>query len=158
VTTRLDLTVEGDLDFLALVEGVRHRTLDARPAFERMANDFYGIEREQFASQGARSGAAWPADTNRWTARKVKMGRSARTLVFTGTLEASLTRRGARWAKRQVSFDELVIGTSDPVAHLHAGRRTLVDMQQADRARWRDFMRDHLFATERHSMMRSLGL
>jgi phage gpG-like protein len=147
VTTRLQLVVDGDRAFVEFVEGIRDRTRDARPAFERIARDFYAIETEQFASEGARMGALWRKATDKWVRRKLRMGRSARTLVFTGTLEASLTRPGAKWGKKQITSDEIVIGTRDPVAHLHNDRNRLIDLQQADRARWRGFIRDHIFTT-----------
>ena len=50
-----------------------------------------------------------------WRRRK---GMSRPTLVFTGELRRSLTERGHRYAREKVSADSLLIGTTDPVAHL----------------------------------------
>lgn len=76
--------------------------------------------------------------------RKRKRGLPARPLVG-GTLERSLTSKGARYQVRRVSKSSVTLGTSHPLAAIHdkgtrgaLPARRLIAVSKADRAAYRD--------------------
>lgn len=99
-----------------LLARLEERALDAEPVMERVADDVLLREREIFASE---NGGLWPPLSQEWAARKAKRGLPTRVLSYTETLERSLTERHAKYGLRLTGPGELVVGTTDPVAHLH---------------------------------------
>lgn len=127
------------------INGVRLRAIDAAPVFEAIADDFGELERQRF-----RSGASWRPDTPAWTARKAREGASLRTLVYTGTLERSLTQRGARFSRRRVTRSGVTMGTRDPVGNLlrrgtkRSPARPPVLVDETRVHSWSDWIGDYL--------------
>lgn len=135
--------------FDELLEGVQRRAVDATPVFEFIADEFLELERARFAG-----GAGWQPDTAEWTARKGREGRGLRTLVYTGSLERSLTMPRARYAVRNVSRQGATFGTRDPVVNLHRKggghlpKRAPVSVDDAVVARWQRGIGDYLLRGE----------
>lgn len=135
--------------------GRADRAAHLRPAFHDIADDFYDIEHRRFA--GA---AAWKPLTAAWAIRKAQGGRSVVPLAG-GALEESLTRKGRRFSVRRVNDSSLFVGTSDPVANLHASgsrtgrlpKRPPVAVSRADTRRWGGLMLRHV-----SGLKRGLGL
>ena len=82
--------------------------------------------------------------------RKLKLGRTSRPLLG-GTLERSLTRKGAQFTVRRISTKSITIGTRHPLASIHdkgtrgaLPRRPLISVSQADRAAYRSIFAEHL--------------
>lgn len=155
MATSLIVTVN-DRAVVERLADLRRRGGDVRPALERVADDFLDTERAVFATRGGSEGTPWAGGA---------------TLDRSGRLMRSLTTRGARGSRRQISQTRLVMGTGHPLAHLHqhgtqdrwvrtrngvplskpryAGRlpaRPVVLVGEADRARWQGFISDYVMA------------
>lgn len=148
---RVEFHIEGGQELLARLDGMGERSRKATTVFERIGDDIRRIERGVFASGGASAGALWEADSAPWLRRKAREGKSLRTLVFTGTLEKSLTGEGTpKWSRRRVRPDAVEIGTADPVLNLitttgprvkvPGGARGLVGVHPEDRRRWAEWI------------------
>lgn len=83
-----------------------------RPILRAVADVRQAQQADYFAT------ARWQPLTAVSAARKRRAGRAGRPLVG-GALERSLTRKGARYSFRRFQTQSLVMGTRDPVAHLH---------------------------------------
>lgn len=173
----MQFTVQLDQDALEAFNGqlkmASDRALDAEPAMNRIADDFLAVERVAFATEGGSRIGGWAPDTAEWLAAKSKRGRGTRTLVYTGTLERSLTEAHAKYSLRVTGPGELVVGTLDPVAHLHqdgtgdrfvktrngqplrkakyAGKmpmRRMLQVLPTDEARWSEYISEWLVGGE----------
>lgn len=150
------------------LKAISDRALDAEPAMIRIADDFQETERLAFATGGGRLGE-WTPDSEVWAATKAKRGKGSRTLVYTGTLERSLIEAHAKYSLRVTGPGELIVGTLDPVAHLHqdgtgdryvktrngqplrkqkySGKmpmRRMLQVLPSDEVRWSQFVSEHL--------------
>lgn len=165
-TVHLDQAALDDFD--EMLGALSDRALDAEPAMVRIADDFTEMERVAFATHGANRGG-WAPDSADWLATKEKRGKGDRTLVYTGTLERSLIEAHAKYSLRVTGPGELIVGTLDPVAHLHqdgtgdrfvktrngvplrkdkyAGKmpmRRMLQVLPSDEVRWSLFVSEHL--------------
>jgi hypothetical protein len=91
---------------------VADRVDNLEPALLDAADTFRSREQQVFATA---AGGSWdPLDPS-----TVKRKGSSRVLVDDGGLLRSLTVRGDRYHVERVTPDELLVGTRNPVAHLH---------------------------------------
>lgn len=129
----------------ARLDALKRRAGTLRPALLMIAADFHNEERELFAGR-----AHWKPLDPAWTVRKAKLGFGSRTLVLTGHLEESLIGSGGKWSVEEVGDNELLVGTRDPVAHLHqAGTRKMPARQPVrttheTQRRWSTILHDWL--------------
>lgn len=107
---RMDLDVE-DLAS-GLLDGMADRIEEPQPALRAVGDAFRAREKRVFATA---AGGTWPLNDPATARRKG----TARVLVDTGGLLRSLTQRGAKYHVERVTRDELLVGTRNPVAHLH---------------------------------------
>lgn len=109
-----------DHDLVAGIRGLIVRGSDARPALERVADDFLAMERRAFATQGASNAEPWRPLSPEWARRKAGRGIIGGVLHgASGRLEKSLITRGARGSRRRISRQSVTMGSSHPLAHLH---------------------------------------
>lgn len=108
---RLDLDVFGDKQFSRDLMRFEARANDMSPVFEDLADDFLRLNQEQFDSQGRNSGG-WAPLAESTVRRKAARGDDPRILHATRALRNSLTNRGAAGAVREISDDEMFVGTS----------------------------------------------
>lgn len=126
------------------LQGRLDRAQALRPAFDAVADDFLQMQRSRFAG-----GAGWAPLSPAYAVRKAMTGRGTRPLAG-GALEASMTRRGARYSVRRITSKSMFMGTRNPVANLHnAGtrrmpKRPLITVRGSDRERWGDLFAEHL--------------
>lgn len=142
-----------DVDGLDRVEqafdGIQKRSSHMRPAFEAIGDDFRSVMSNVFSSGGALVGG-WPRLSPRYATRKARQRPGARPGVFTGILRASLTRKGARYARQRIEEHAIVLGTKAPHAHLFRdGRRRqpprrLIPRRDALHRRWTPIIADHI--------------
>lgn len=145
VEVRLDEA--GAQHLLDALRGRAERAGNLRAALHDVADDFYNIERQWFATGAGH----WKPLSADWARRKAAGGRGVIPLAG-GDLEKSLTVKGRKFAVRRVSKDSLFVGTRDPVAHLHhegtkGGRlpkRPLVEITRQDTARWAAMLLRHI--------------
>lgn len=147
---RVEVTVVGDDALDRRLAEMQARAQYPREALEAVGDDFLHLEAARFA--GA---AAWQPLSAAYAKRKAARGLSTRPLVG-GALQDSLTKRGTRYSVRQIDQRSILMGTSDPVAHLHqdgtrrGGKgmpaRPLVVIHSEDRARWRELVYSNVFA------------
>lgn len=165
------VTVE-DQALLAELRAAIARGADPRPALEAVADDFAGMERRLFESQGASGGVFWRPLSQEWAARKAERGLPAGILRgSTGRLQRSLVaaKGHPRGSKRVITRRGVTMGSTHPLAHLHqqgtgvryvrtwrgkplakprsAGSlpaRPVVTVTAADRRRWHGLMSDYL--------------
>lgn len=147
---RLDLEVYGDTQFSRELLRFRDRGRDMTPAFQKVADDFLDIGREQFGSQGGRSGG-WKPLTPRYLARKAAQGYDPRILHRTLRLRKSLTMETADTIRR-ITPDEMFVGSRVPygIHHQHGApaanlsRRRPIELSNADRVRWIKILQRYL--------------
>jgi hypothetical protein len=149
---RLEVTIVGDVALDRRLADLAARSSYPREALEAVGDDFLNIEQGRFAGD-----AGWKPLSSAYARRKARRGLPTQPLVG-GALEASLTRAGTRYSVRQIDRSSILMGTSDPVAHLHqqgtrgaSGKgmptRTLVGIRNADLLRWRELIRANVFGT-----------
>jgi hypothetical protein len=144
--------VSFDYDEAALDElvqtlvGLSDRSDNLAPALREVADDFRELSRRRFGR-----GNGWAAVSSDYAARKARAGKGRTVGRYSGELEASLTRRGARWHHEKIEPDRVTVSSRAPHAHLFdAGRnrqraRDLVVLKDADRRRWRTILARYLF-------------
>lgn len=116
-----------------------------RPALLDIAADFHNEERQLFDGKGH-----WKPLDPAWAARKARLGFGTRTLIMGGALEESLISSTGKWSVTEVGDSELLVGTKDPVAHLHqAGTKKMparppVRTSHETQRRWSLILRDWL--------------
>jgi phage gpG-like protein len=149
---RIEVTIVGDVALDRRLAEMAARAEHPQAALDAVGDDFLHLEAARFAG-----GAGWQPLSAAYARRKAFRGRSTRPLVG-GLLEDSLTRSGTRFSVRQTDQHSILMGTSDPVAHLHqkgtkgpSGKgmpaRKLVDIRSSDRLRWRELIRRNVFGT-----------
>jgi phage gpG-like protein len=147
---KIDLRFERDtIDRLkAVLEDREQAARVVTAALDEIADDFLNVQSRRFGA----AGTTWVPLKPETALRKAAGGRHPLPLVG-GGLEASLTRRGARFAVRRVEDNSVTLGTSDPVANLHQSgtrrmpRRPPVSLSRADERRWVEIIERHLSGT-----------
>lgn len=108
---KLQVDVYGDEQVNRELLRFSDRSLDASPAFRRIADGMRDQIGRQFASQGAAGSGGWAPLKPSTLAKKAAEGLSPNILQATGALMDSLT--GAGGANREVvTRDELIFGTT----------------------------------------------
>lgn len=148
--------------FQEIVEERGRRGTNMRPALEAVADDFLDLEESVFATQGRLVLAAgWKKLSPKWLKFKTSHGLSPRILEMTqggGRLRRSLTVHGAPWQLRDVTNDEVVVGTTLGIANVHQKGRTVrignrtvkiparkfVRLRRTDKQRWIDLQQSYL--------------
>lgn len=92
---------------------------DLRPLYPPVIEEFYRIEAEQFASEGAAGGQRWQPLTRPYAARKEREFGAQPILQASGDLMASLTDPEALDAVLSLQPQELAMGTRNPTAVWH---------------------------------------
>jgi len=115
---RLQISLAGDVQLDRQLLRFADRTDDMTAPFTAIAADLTKVEKSQFRTQGRYSGG-WEALSPRYAARKARKYPGAKILHADGTLEASLTRDGARGAVREITRDSLTYGTTVEYAKYH---------------------------------------
>lgn len=128
---RLFFEVEGttalDRTFLNVGEALERPARRLAPTVERW---FHETEFEQFFSEGAKGASGrWPSLSKPYEERKLRDNPFALNILQArGDLKLSLTRPGVKYAVREVSDDEVTLGSSHPAAlhHQRGGGRLKV--------------------------------
>lgn len=169
--TRVNFKLDDDgaVRYAALLETRARRALNARPAFETIADDIENLEDAVFRTQGRLlTGSGWRQDSAPQRAEKHRRGLADRVLEMAtpggiGRLRRSLTTDGAPWSVRKVTNDEAERGTSLGIARIHQTggtatirrgkrgtqqvripRRRFMQTRRVDRLRWLGVLEDHL--------------
>lgn len=152
---RIALIVEGEAEFDRTFSRLDAAFSDLRPIWPDVRDKFWGIEKEQFDSEGAagRNGK-WQKLSQRYEAQKIaRFGPGLKILQATGDLRASLTGQTSDTVYRS-SKDEIQIGTSLPYArHHHTGAGRLPVRKPIDLS---DRQRDELMKTVQASLVKLL--
>jgi phage gpG-like protein len=136
---RLRLEVFGDVQLDRKLLRFEENLGDLEPVFEALADDFLAIETSQFASEGGFASGGWDPLADSTVRRR---GSAHPILDDFGDLRASLTQDGAKGSIRNITSDELFVGTDvDYAQHHQTGtprmpRRRPVEFREADRRRW----------------------
>lgn len=123
--------------------------IDARPAFETIADLIMEIEKIIFQSQGRRGGGSWKRLSDPWLKRKVRTGLDPRINFATHALHNAMTVRGDDNQFLHVDRERLIIGAFLPYAATAQKNRPFVKLTVGDRIEIRNVIRDHLFAAWR---------
>jgi phage gpG-like protein len=113
--------------------------------------DFYEIEKQQWATQGARGGIRWRPLSPNYAAYKAKKHPGRGVLVVSGDLRDGLTRRGGKHQLRRLTPRSMELGTTSPVAGYHQGgtrrmaAREVIRITTQDERRWQG-LTDRYFA------------
>jgi hypothetical protein len=157
---KLSLTTFGDEQFARDLLRFGERAGDLRPAFEAISDDFYEIEKQQFASEGGFASAGWPALSENYARWKAKHFPGKPILQRSGALMESLTNPFASGAVHEIDRDTLRLGTdvrSDdgfpyPAAHQRPlqgqERRRPIELREVDRRRWVKIIQQHIVSRE----------
>lgn len=126
------------------LDAIANAATNPRDAFVEVGDLFLDRERRYFGT------AQWIPLKPDSARRKRKRGLPARPLVG-GTLEKSLTVKGARYTVRRINRLSIVMGTRHPLAHIHdkgtrgkLPRRPLISVSKADTAAYRSVFVRHL--------------
>lgn len=119
---KVEIKIEGSDELRAAFKTVESGMLDLRQlgTWDAVASEFYKIEKEQFASEGAagKSGK-WKQLSPDYAKIKLKRWGSVPILQASGETYRSLTSRGAAGSVLEKSAQELTIGTSIKKAGYH---------------------------------------
>lgn len=146
---RLQFTVSGvtqlDRSLSRFGEGVR----DLRPLWRQLYADFLNIEREQFNTEGARTGTAWEPLRPTYAAWKAANYPGQKILVATGAMRAQLTTgKGMLNTFYPLSMR---LHPTDPKARYHQtgtsrmARRPVVWLTPSDRTRWMKMLHEYVY-------------
>lgn len=133
---RLKIDVRGHEAARQHIEGYGGRARNLRPGFELVAHQLMAAEAALFATEGRGQWRRLDPDT-------LRQRGDHRILRLTGTLERSLTRRGARGQDLHISSDTLRFGTKLPYARFQKPRK-LIDLTPADRRSMVNTLRRYL--------------
>lgn len=135
------------IQFSASVDGVEvlnrafnrieERIGDLRPIWPAVAAEFYRIEEEQFASEGAHGASGrWPKLSPAYLKWKEVHYPGQPLLKLTNALYESLTTPDAADSVYQLSEDEMVVGSRAPYATVHQRRgRPPIALTEDDKRR-----------------------
>lgn len=148
---RFTIDLEGVPELKGALRRLRDAGEDPRAAFEDVADYFEDEAAEVFRTRGASTGRPWrPLSAKYARQRKAKaMG------VQSGVLRRSMTTKGARYHRRQITRDSVTVKSVAPHAHLfHAGHgkqpgRTLVKVTPKTRREVAGILQHHLTGGDR---------
>jgi phage gpG-like protein len=119
MTIRIDVTEVGLARSVRAFDSMGRRTRNLYPVMQYIAQDFERVMEDQFDSEGASTGTEWAPLSDDWWEHKVNVGKDHGTLQYNQKLVQSLTDSGAPGAIRDVSNNEVTMGTSVPYAIFH---------------------------------------
>lgn len=112
---KLEVEPFGFAELRGVLAQVREHGEDMRPAMQQVADFFASEAAEVFRSRG-RSAGGWEPLSEQY--KKSRLPRPQG--VQTGALRRSMTTKGARYHRRQVARDQVVVKSVAPHAHLYA--------------------------------------
>lgn len=133
---RVEFDVKGDAHAADIAKALGTRARDAKPLMQAWQAQMVEIEREQFATSGARGGSPWPADEQSTIKRKKAANQDPRPNRRTGALEKSLTGRRGGGAVRRASKTSVTVGTRIPYARYSGTKRPLLGFTPLDQQRF----------------------
>lgn len=104
----------GLIDLLDVLSTMRDAAGDLTPTLGAVADDWLALQEEMFATGGGPVGGWEPLSH---VTAMAKVGGDL--LEESGGLRDSLTDTSAKWAVRNITADEVTVGTRAPHAHLH---------------------------------------
>jgi phage gpG-like protein len=122
---------------------------DFRPVWRQLYADFLKIEREQFNSEGARSGTPWRPLRPTYAAWKAVHYPGMKVLVATGTMQLQLTT--GQGMQNTFAPLSMRLHPTDPKAKYHqAGTRRMaarppVQLTPDDKTRWVKILHDYVY-------------
>jgi len=136
---RVSLQVDGQAQFDRAFSRFSDGIKDLRPLWDKLAQEFYRIEDEQFASEGAHSGNPWKPLSPKYQAWKEKQIPGPMILELTNKLKLSLTYKGSSAHVRIEEPLSISLGSSLPYARYHqTGTRRMparkpIDLSEEDK-------------------------
>lgn len=133
-----------------LFRDLEYAALDMRPAWGKVAQEFYRQERKQFDSRGRRR---WPPiDRDTIRIRRSRGGSGRKVMIDSGALRRSLTSAVAAGSVRRFQPQEMEVGTSLPYAAMHQFRngrrfRKPIDLKPADKNKFARIVREWIIAS-----------
>lgn len=135
---------------------------DLTDPFNQIADDFWKIERGQFASEGSQGGAVWKPLNKDYAKRKALIFGVQPIMVASGKLRESLTAQTG-YTIREINKQSFRLGTSIPYAAYHQQpsamkgggkmpRRPLIKLRESDKKRWIKIIQSYLVYREREAM------
>jgi hypothetical protein len=117
-----DAVAERELYFIG------DRAVDLRPAWLDISGYLQDITKEQFATEGARGGSAWPELNNKYAFSKWNRGERLEILRASDAMYKELTG-GTGWENAFEFFDErMEFGSSTPEFRYQQGNEGMGDM------------------------------
>lgn len=133
--------------------GIEQRAIDTGPVLWAVLGDMRKLERELFDTEGR---GEWPDLSPVTLERKALQGYPDKILQATEALYDSLTGTGGEAGHVEyVTEEEVVYGTTNPVAHWHqSGTRKMparppVDVRETDLRRWSKMVHAYVFGIDR---------
>jgi phage gpG-like protein len=144
---RLRLYIDGEKAVAEDLRAIGQRARDAKPVMRVIQQLMARGAREQFETQGARSGEPWKTDTPAWIERKRRAGHSTDTEQETGATMASLISAGrTKGAVRRLSKTSTTFGTRTFASQWQGHRRRLLGITMKDADRWAELMVDWILS------------
>ena len=112
--TIFTVEVLGEEQVARVLDGVEYRAQDMRPIWQILAEDFYQVEEEQFATEGGFSGG-WAELSERYKVWKEAHYPGRPILVLTGALREAITSPNARGSIYDLQRDYMMVGVSREV-------------------------------------------
>lgn len=132
-----------------------------KPLFELLADDFLKVMTEQFASEGSHTSNNWTPLSKNYADWKNKNYPDRPILVLNGNMRSSLTHKGDSNGIRDITENEMTLGSKDKKAVWHHyGTRSLparkiIDMSSEDKTRWVKNMHQWVVLQERDAKIGS---
>lgn len=119
----LSVDVDGERELDLALSRLSGTVSDLSKYWPKVAEAFYEIEKDQFATEGARTGRKWAPLSRAYAARKrLAQGGFAsgdQILRLTDALRRSLTAKGESQGVYEETKDSLTLGTTVPYALAH---------------------------------------
>lgn len=151
---RTYIEVYGDKLAEAELIGIGDRAADLRPLWPAVLEMMEEIEKEQFDTQGSRSGSPWPELSRETLLRKFRSGQNMMIMRATDALYDSLTGKTSH-SVRTFGSDWAVFGSTLPQMAYHQDRnpsanypeRLPVDLTQQDSLEFAEIMLGYIVGT-----------
>jgi phage gpG-like protein len=144
---RLRLYIDGENAAAEEIRAIGERARDAKPVLRVIQGLMARGAKEQFETEGSRSGLAWEPDTKAWVKRKASKDQDTRTERRTGALEESLmSTGGGRDAIRRLSKQSTTHGTRLFYAQYQGHKRMLLALTLREADRFSELMVDWILS------------
>lgn len=134
--------VQGEGQLIAALAQFENSFHDLHALWPKLADVFYGIEREQFDSEGGHGAGGWAALSGNYAKQKAKEFPGRKILQATGALMESLTTKDAQYGIYEEADAALTLGSALPYAQFHQSgtsympARPEIALTDQDRARF----------------------